>query len=101
MNVANVKILYTGENAAEADALLFALCSQHLIAGACTYNVSTCIWIGGQLTKGNGIIIEGITRPEYVNKISKYLKDKDAVLKFVSVNDVTDENFIKWFESHL
>ena len=101
MNVSNIKILYTGENAVEADALLFALCSQHLIAGACTYEVSTCIWIGGQLTKGNGVIIEGVTRPKYVDKISKYLEDKDAVLKFVSVSDVTAEGFIRWFESHL
>lgn len=101
MNVANIKILYTGENAVDADALMFALCSQHLLAGACTYEVSTCIWIGGQLTKGTGTVIEGITKPEYVGKISKYLKDKDAVLKFISINDVTDESFMRWFNSHL
>lgn len=101
MNVVNIKILYTGEKEVDADIMMLQICAQHLLAGAHDYQATSCLWVGGQLTKKQAIIIDGVTKPEYIGLINEYLEDKEAVISSIIINDVTDEKFIKWFKSHL
>lgn len=101
MNVVNIKILYTGENDVDADVMMIQLCAQHVLAGAHDYSASSCLWVGGQLTNKKAIVIDGVTKPEYIDKIIDYLEDKEAVISSIIINDVTNERFLKWFTSHL
>lgn len=101
MIVANVKIMYAGDDRLGADMLMIGLCSEHILAGANMYDAESCLWIGGQLTKKKIIIIEGVTKPEYISRISDYASLHDGDLFTVSVNDTVNERFEKWFKAHL
>lgn len=101
ITVANIKILCTGDAIENVTPIVLGVCAGHKLAGATTYESKSYIWVGGQLTYMPSVIIEGITRPEYVKEIESYVKDYDAELTFVNIHEATSPSFIEWFESHI
>ena len=82
------------------DSMLSNLCSNHLIAGATHMELKTCEWVGGQLTNKTIIIINGISKSELVNEVTKLLPSGCLVTSIIE-NKICDSQFEEWFNMHL
>lgn len=99
MEVVNIEIRCDAKQDV-VNTILSELCSNHLIAGATHTELKTCEWVGGQLTNKTIIIVNGISKFELVDKITKLLPNGCLVTSVIE-NKIYDSNFEEWFSMHL